>query len=232
MFGGTGLGVQVPMPDFPALGLDGSDKSYYYLCLVLTILVTGVVIMIGRSRLGRLSRALADSPRGLATTGTSINVTRVLVFCLSAFLAAIAGVLAAGAIGQASGDYVPADPVAGLLRAGHHHPRRRALVRADGGGRADDRAVLPDKLSTRRTGCKMIFGVAAIGYAMTPASPQGHAARSGSPDRPARSGARPAGTRPSHATPRPAVAALSLSEGACRHGISGYGSAARWPWTA
>ena len=47
---------------------------------------------------------LADSPRGLATTGTSVNVTRVLVFCLSAFLAAIAGVLAAGAIGQASGD--------------------------------------------------------------------------------------------------------------------------------
>jgi ABC-type branched-subunit amino acid transport system ATPase component/branched-subunit amino acid ABC-type transport system permease component len=113
MFGPVGLGVTVPMPEWRALGLTQSDTSYYYLCLVITLAVTLLVIGINRSRLGRLLRALADSPTGLATSGASVNVTRVLIFCLSAFLASIAGVLEAGAIGQATGDSYP--PLNSLL---------------------------------------------------------------------------------------------------------------------
>jgi ABC-type branched-subunit amino acid transport system ATPase component/branched-subunit amino acid ABC-type transport system permease component len=211
MFGSTGIGVQVPMPDFPALGLDGSDTSYYYLCLVLTILVTGVVILIGRSRLGRLSRALADSPRGLATTGTSVNVTRVLVFCLSAFLAAIAGVLAAGAIGQASGDSYP--PIQSLVYF--------ALVIITLGGApwyaltaAAGLMIVPSYLSSVNTSnwLQVIFGVTAIGYAMTPprlkGMPPGLAQRIDQFVR-----RKPAGTRPSAGTPRAAVAAPTVSGG-------------------
>ena len=172
MFGSTGIGVEVPMPDFPALGLDGSDKSFYYLCLILTVVVTGIVIMISRSRLGRLSRALADSPRGLATTGTSINVTRVLIFCLSAFLAAIAGVLAAGAIGQASGDSYP--PIQSLVYF--------ALVIITLGGApwyaltaAAGLMIVPSYLTSANTTnwLQVIFGLTAIGYAMTPPRLQG-----------------------------------------------------------
>jgi ABC-type branched-subunit amino acid transport system ATPase component len=37
---------------------------------------------------------MADSPTALETSGTSVNVTRVIVFCLSAFLAAVGGALA------------------------------------------------------------------------------------------------------------------------------------------
>jgi ABC-type branched-subunit amino acid transport system ATPase component/branched-subunit amino acid ABC-type transport system permease component len=113
MFGSIGLGVTVPMPEWRAIGLTQSDTSYYYLCLVITIVITLGVIGINRSRLGRLLRALADSPTGLATSGASVNVTRILVFCLSAFLASLAGVMEAGAIGQATGDSYP--PLNSLL---------------------------------------------------------------------------------------------------------------------
>jgi ABC-type branched-subunit amino acid transport system permease subunit len=36
---------------------------------------------------------MADSPVALATHGADVNVTRVIVFCISAFLAGVAGVL-------------------------------------------------------------------------------------------------------------------------------------------
>jgi ABC-type branched-subunit amino acid transport system ATPase component/ABC-type branched-subunit amino acid transport system permease subunit len=204
MFGGTGLGVQVPMPDFPALGLDGSDKSFYYLCLILTVIVTGIVIMISRSRLGRLSRALADSPRGLATTGTSINVTRVLVFCLSAFLAAIAGVLAAGAIGQASGDSYP--PIQSLVYF--------ALVIITLGGApwyaltaAAGLMIVPSYLISSNTAnwLQVLFGLTAIGYAMTPPGRHGMPpALAQRIDQLVRR--RPAGSRPSAPADRPVAA--------------------------
>jgi ABC-type branched-subunit amino acid transport system ATPase component/branched-subunit amino acid ABC-type transport system permease component len=107
MFGKLGLGVAVPAPQWRAIGLDDSARSFYYFCLVIVVAVTALVLAINRSRLGRLLRALADSPIGLATSGASVNVTRVLVFCISAFLAAIAGVLESGAIGQATSDSYP-----------------------------------------------------------------------------------------------------------------------------
>jgi len=113
MFGSLGLGVTVPMPNWRAIGLTGTDKSYYYFCLVILVVVTGLIVAMTRSRLGRLLRALADSSVGLATSGTSINVTRVLVFCISAFIAACAGVLEAGAIGQATAESYP--PLNSLL---------------------------------------------------------------------------------------------------------------------
>jgi ABC-type branched-subunit amino acid transport system ATPase component/branched-subunit amino acid ABC-type transport system permease component len=113
MFGSLGLGVAVSTPKWTAIGLTQSGRSYYYFCLIFAVIVTGAVLAINRSRLGRLLRALADSPTGLATSGASINVTRVLVFCMSAFIASIAGVLEAGALGQASGESYP--PITSLL---------------------------------------------------------------------------------------------------------------------
>ena len=41
---------------------------------------------------------MADSPVALATHGTSVVVTRVLVFCVAAFLAAISGALFGGVV--------------------------------------------------------------------------------------------------------------------------------------
>jgi ABC-type branched-subunit amino acid transport system ATPase component/ABC-type branched-subunit amino acid transport system permease subunit len=88
MFGSTGLGVEVPRP-----GGFAGDKSYYYLVLGFAVAATVFVVALRRSRLGRLLRGLAGSPAALSTSGVSVNVTRTLVFCLSAFMAAIGGAL-------------------------------------------------------------------------------------------------------------------------------------------
>jgi ABC-type branched-subunit amino acid transport system permease subunit len=72
-----------------------SDKAYYYVLLAFVLAAIVLVVTIERSRLGRLLRGLADSPVALSTLGTSVNVTRVLVFCISAFLAGTSGALTA-----------------------------------------------------------------------------------------------------------------------------------------
>jgi ABC-type branched-subunit amino acid transport system permease subunit len=84
-----------------ALGLD-TDAGYFYLCVAVGVAAIGVVVLIRRSRLGRLLNALADSPIALATHGAAINITRVLVFCISAAIAAIGGALLVGVTGSVS----------------------------------------------------------------------------------------------------------------------------------
>jgi branched-subunit amino acid ABC-type transport system permease component len=89
MFGGGGFRT-VPRPEFP--GIDPrSDTAFYYVALVVAAGAGALVVALQRSRLGLLLRALADSPTALATHGTSTNLLRVFVFCLSAFLAGIGG---------------------------------------------------------------------------------------------------------------------------------------------
>ena len=92
MFGDSGAGREEPRPASFGLGLD-SDAGFYRLVLVLVVITLIGVVALERGRLGRLLRGLADSPMALVTNGTTVNVTRVLVFCLSAFLAAVAGAL-------------------------------------------------------------------------------------------------------------------------------------------
>lgn len=98
MFGTLTVGLTIPRPHLSWLNLTG-DKAYYYLVLLITAVVALAVIGLTKSRLGRLLRAMSDSPVGLRSCGTSINVCRVLVFCLSASLAAVAGVLDGGTVG-------------------------------------------------------------------------------------------------------------------------------------
>ena len=95
MFGSLSIPINVPRPHLSWISLD-SDRGYYYVMLVATVLASAIVILINRSRLGRLLRGLADSVTGLATTGAAVNTTRVLVFCISAFIAGVAGALQVG----------------------------------------------------------------------------------------------------------------------------------------
>jgi ABC-type branched-subunit amino acid transport system ATPase component len=103
MFGTTGAGLSVPQPSLSWLGLDG-DRASYFVVIFLAVLATAFVVALSRARLGRLLRAMSDAPTALATNGVNIVVTRVLVFCISAFLAAEAGALAAMAKGTVSID--------------------------------------------------------------------------------------------------------------------------------
>jgi ABC-type branched-subunit amino acid transport system permease subunit len=51
------------------------------------------MVLITRTRLGKLLRALSESPVMLSTHGLTVTVTRVTVFTISAFFAGIAGAL-------------------------------------------------------------------------------------------------------------------------------------------
>jgi ABC-type branched-subunit amino acid transport system ATPase component/branched-subunit amino acid ABC-type transport system permease component len=105
MFGDVTAAVSVPRP---SLGWLQSDNGFYYLMLVLTTLACLLVLALSRGRLGRLLGALASSPLGLSSSGASINVTRVLVFCIAAFLAAVAGALGGATAGVVSASsYTP-----------------------------------------------------------------------------------------------------------------------------
>ncbi len=96
MFGLTTSGIPAPRPDVSVFGLSlASDKGFYYVLLLAAVLSTAVIMVIQRSRLGRLLGALADSPLALETQGATTNVIKVLVFCLSAAFASLAGALIA-----------------------------------------------------------------------------------------------------------------------------------------
>ncbi|GAA0602680.1 hypothetical protein GCM10009547_00100 [Sporichthya brevicatena] len=90
-----------PRPDLPGVGV-ADDRQYFYVAVgVLLACIAGIVVL-QRSRLGRLLRALADSPLALSTYGTGTTTTLVLLFAISAFFAGVAGaVIATGA--QAAG---------------------------------------------------------------------------------------------------------------------------------
>jgi branched-subunit amino acid ABC-type transport system permease component len=86
----------------PALGglHLGGDKAFYFVCVAVVAVGVGLVHLLTRTRLGRLLRALSDSPTALTTLGAEVNLIRTLVFCISAALAAIAGALYASFIGS------------------------------------------------------------------------------------------------------------------------------------
>ncbi|MCK9896025.1 ATP-binding cassette domain-containing protein [Frankia sp. AgB32] len=94
MFGTTSLGIPDPRPQVRLGSWDLSgDKGFYYLVLLIVVLVVLTVTAIGRGRLGRLLEAMADSPVALETHGTTTTVLKVLVFCVAAAMASLAGAL-------------------------------------------------------------------------------------------------------------------------------------------
>src|SRR3954468_5177396 len=81
-------GRAMPRPSFAQ-----SDKAYYYVVLAFVVGVSLIVAGVIGSRLGRVLRGLSESPVAVATMGLSTRTTRVIVFCLSAFLAGVGGIL-------------------------------------------------------------------------------------------------------------------------------------------
>jgi branched-subunit amino acid ABC-type transport system permease component len=99
----------------PQLGfIDGTDdKAFYYLVLVVVVATVAAIAAIARTRLGRLLRAMAEAPTMLATQGLGVNMTRLIVFCVSTFFAGVAGALEVTQFGGASGDAY--SPIQSLL---------------------------------------------------------------------------------------------------------------------
>lgn len=99
---GPQLQKLAPRPDLGFLDT-ASDIGYYYVVLAAAAACIGAIVLTRRARLGRMLRALADSPVALDAHGASTAVTKLLVFCMSAFLAGIAGALIAPITGTAAG---------------------------------------------------------------------------------------------------------------------------------
>ncbi|WP_344604182.1 ABC transporter permease [Sporichthya brevicatena] len=87
----------------PRPGWAEGDTAYYYVVLTVALLAVGSLVLVHRSRLGRLLRALADSPAAVVAHGTRANVLRLFAFCFSAFLAGVSGAVLVPVTGSASG---------------------------------------------------------------------------------------------------------------------------------
>ncbi|OHV48458.1 branched-chain amino acid ABC transporter permease/ATP-binding protein [Pseudofrankia sp. BMG5.36] len=74
------------------------DRAYYYVVLAFVVVTALVMVALHASRLGRMLRGLAEAPVAVMTMGLSTNTTRVIVFCVSAFFAAIGGILYGGSV--------------------------------------------------------------------------------------------------------------------------------------
>jgi ABC-type branched-subunit amino acid transport system permease subunit len=137
------------------------DKTYYYLVLAVAIAAILVVLLVERSRLGRLLRGMSDSPIALSTLGLSVNVSRVIVFCISGFLAGISGALYAslfGSVSPSSFNYVNSLVILAVLAISG---RRTAFVAVVAPILL---YVVPSYISDPdlNTGLQMLFGLAAI----------------------------------------------------------------------
>jgi ABC-type branched-subunit amino acid transport system permease subunit len=88
-FGASSV-VRIPRPKVFGIDMAG-DQSFYYFVLATVVLGVAAVEAVRITRLGRVLRALADSPTATESLGINPTAARVIIFCVSAFLAAIAG---------------------------------------------------------------------------------------------------------------------------------------------
>jgi len=74
-----------------------STEGYYYFVLAVLAVVAVVIALISEARIGRLLRGMSDAPTAVSTLGLSTSVTKLIVFCISAAIAGIAGIMYGGA---------------------------------------------------------------------------------------------------------------------------------------
>ena len=84
-FGRSGVAA-IPRPS-----LFSGPVPFYYLVLGITVAGVLIVEVVRVGRLGRILRAVADSPTAVQSLGVNPTASRVFVFCLSAFLAGLGG---------------------------------------------------------------------------------------------------------------------------------------------
>ncbi|MGB8651407.1 MAG: ABC transporter permease [Mycobacteriales bacterium] len=98
---GDGGSLDVARLHLPGIPTD-SDKAYFLVCAVIFAIASIVVLAVRRGRYGRQLTALNDSPAACATLGVNVNVTKVVVFSVSAGLAGLSGALFGGLQGTVS----------------------------------------------------------------------------------------------------------------------------------
>ncbi len=100
MFTTSTLGVIATRPHVGSLG---TNTGFYYVLVAFAVVAVALTLVIRNGRLGRILHAMSDSPLALETHGATVNVARVIVFCISSFMAAVAGALTASLFHFAAG---------------------------------------------------------------------------------------------------------------------------------
>ncbi len=95
--GGNRTSVPFRRGTFFGLDLD-SQRTYYYLCLAVLVVVVGVLWSLRDSGVGRTTIAVRDNADNAATYAVSPVRTRLIAFALSGAIAALGGGLLAGLV--------------------------------------------------------------------------------------------------------------------------------------
>jgi branched-chain amino acid transport system permease protein len=89
--GGGALPEPAPRPTFGSIDFDASERSFLLLCLVVLVIVSVIVIAVREGTTGRVLDALRGSEVAATSIGISATRARIVVFSLSAAIAAIGG---------------------------------------------------------------------------------------------------------------------------------------------
>jgi branched-chain amino acid transport system permease protein len=89
--GGGGLPEKAPRPLFGSIDFDRSEKNFLVLSLIVLVIVSLVVIAVREGTTGRVLDALRGSEVAATSIGISATRARIVVFSLSAAIAAIGG---------------------------------------------------------------------------------------------------------------------------------------------
>ncbi len=89
--GGGTFPEPAPRPTFGSIDFDRSDKNFLILCLAVLLVVAFVVIAVREGTTGRLLDALRGSEVAATSIGISATRARIVVFALSAAIAAVGG---------------------------------------------------------------------------------------------------------------------------------------------
>jgi branched-subunit amino acid ABC-type transport system permease component len=89
--GGGGLPEPAPRPTFGSIDFDASDRSFLFLCIIVLVIVSIIVIAVREGTTGRVLDALRGSEVAATSIGISATRARIVVFSLSAAIAAVGG---------------------------------------------------------------------------------------------------------------------------------------------
>ncbi len=95
-FPGAPQGTKVPRPE----GFT-DDRGFFVFCAIVLVVIAVAVHFLQKSRFGSGWRSVAFSERGTASAGTSVRLSKLSAFAVSAAIAGIAGGLIAGQVGTA-----------------------------------------------------------------------------------------------------------------------------------
>jgi branched-chain amino acid transport system permease protein len=91
--GGKGyIGLRIPRPKVGPVSFDSNVRFYYLVLGVFAVLALGAALL-RRGPVGRRLQAMRDAPLAISTLGVNLTSTKLVVFSLSAAVAAIGGAL-------------------------------------------------------------------------------------------------------------------------------------------